>query len=82
MGIVVMSGSLHGVISDARDVGLSPTLGTVFPIFITPMTLVAMTMILYKLLVWLLNLPCVCICQAIACMYVIVSIKRLRIPGG
>ena len=29
---------------NARDVGLSPTLGAVFPIFITPMTLVDMTM--------------------------------------
>ena len=27
-----------------RDVGLSPALGAVFPIFITPMKLVAMTM--------------------------------------
>ena len=36
----------------------NPTLGTVVPIFITPMTLVAVTM--YKLhAVWLLNLPCV-----------------------
>ena len=29
---------------NARDMGLSPTLGTVFPIFITPMTLVTVTM--------------------------------------
>ena len=53
------------------------------PIFITPTKLVAMTMILYNLCtVWLLNLPCVCICKGIACMYVIVSIKRLTVPGG
>ena len=45
---------------NARDLGSSPTLGTVFPIFIKPMTLVAVTMILYKLqALWLLNLPCV-----------------------
>ena len=42
----------------------------------------AVTRILYKLcVVWLLNLPCVCICNAIACMKrsILVSI---RIPGG
>ena len=39
--------------------------------------------ILHKLHdVWLLNLLCLCICMAIACMYAIVSIKRLTIPGG
>ena len=53
----------------ARDVGLSPALGRVFPNFITHTTLVAITMILYKLCaVCLLNLPCVCLCKAIACM--------------
>ena len=68
---------------NARDVGLTPTLGTVFPIFSAPMTLVVVSMILYKLhAVRLLNLPCVCICKAIACIYVTVSIKRLTIPGG
>ena len=46
---------------NAKDVGSSPALGTEFPIFVTPMTLVAVTIILYKLLaIWLLNLPCVC----------------------
>ena len=61
---------------------LSPALSTVFPIFVTPTTLVAMTTILYKLCaVWLLNLPCVCK-MAIICVYVIVSIKKLTIPGG
>ena len=45
-------------------------------LFITANTLVAMTMIVYKLWVtWLLNLPCVCIYKVIACMCVIVSIK-------
>ena len=44
----------------------------------------AVTRILYELqAVWLLILPCVCILwKAIACMYVIVSIKRITIPGG
>ena len=34
---------------NARDVCSNPALGTVFPIFVTPMTLIAVTMILYKL---------------------------------
>ena len=34
---------------NAIDMGLIPTLGTVFPIGITPTKLVAMTIILYKL---------------------------------
>ena len=68
---------------NARDVALIPTLGTMFLIFLTPITLVAMTMIMYKLCaVCFLNLPCVCKCKAIACMYVIISIKRLTVPGG
>ena len=46
---MVISGSLGGVLLstlawNARDVGSIPGLGTVFPIFITPTTLVAMTM--------------------------------------
>ena len=65
MGIVVMSGKpmwCNGstMAQNARDVGLSPAQGTVFLIFVTPMALVAMTMIPDKL--WLLNLPCLCIC--------------------
>ena len=41
----------------------------------------SMTRILHKLCaVWLLNLLCICICKAIACMYIIVGIKRLTIP--
>ena len=64
----------------ARDVGSILTLGTIFPIFITHMTLVAVTMILYKLCtVWLLNLP---LCEVTAFMHVIRSIERLTIPGG
>ena len=52
-----------------RDVGSIPALGTLFPVFITPITLVAMARILYKLYaVWLLNLPCVYICKVIACI--------------
>ena len=62
---------------NARDVSLIPALGKMFPIFITPTTLVAVTMILYKL-----NLPCVYVREVTACMYVIVSVKRLTIPGG
>ena len=53
---------------NSRDLGLSPALGTLYPIFVTP--LVAVTKILYQLCTeWLLNLPC------IACVHVIVSIK-------
>ena len=55
----------------ARDVGSSPALGTIFLIFITHMTLVVVTMILYKLCTLsLLNLPyaCICKCKAISCM--------------
>ena len=45
VGIVMTSGSLYGEMvvhqpPNARDVGSSPALGTIFPIFITPMTLV------------------------------------------
>ena len=66
MGNVLMSGIVGGVMvsilaQHARDVGSIPALGTIFPIFITPMTLLAVTMILCKLYtIWLLNLPCVC----------------------
>ena len=67
---------------NARDVGSIPALDTIFPISITPTTLVAVTMVLYKLCtVWLLNLSCVCLCKAIARVYIIVSIKRLTIPS-
>ena len=60
-----------------------PALCTIFPIFLTLMTLVAMTMTLYKLAAaWLLNVPCECVCEVTACMYEIVSIKRLTIPVG
>ena len=72
VGTVVTSGSLSSVIvstpdQNAREVGAIPTLGAIFPIFITPMKLVAVTMILYKLrTVWLLNLPCVmCVCVCV-----------------
>ena len=76
VGIVVTSGSLHGVMVStlartAKGVCSIPFLGTIFPIFITFMTLFAMTMILYKLhIVSLLNLLCmyVYICKAIACI--------------
>ena len=73
------------LICNARDVGSIPALGTVFSIFHFHLThdTGAMNRILYKLCtVWLLNLPYVCICKVIACMYVIVSIKRLTSPEG
>ena len=59
--IVVISGSPCGVMvitlaQNAKDMGSIPTLGTIFPIFITLTTLVAVIMVLYT--VWLLNLPC------------------------
>ena len=60
---------------NARDVDSISTLGTIFLIFITPTTLVAMIMILYKLCtVRLLNLPCVCI----AYLYITISSKNLQ----
>ena len=41
---VMTSGSLGGVmVWNTRDVGSIPALGAIFPIFITPTTLVAMT---------------------------------------
>ena len=54
MGIVVTSGSLCCLMLitlawKARDVGLVLALGTIFSIFITPTTLVAVAMTLYKL---------------------------------
>ena len=88
MGVVVISGSLSGgmvstLICNSRYLGSISALGAILPISITLMTPVAMTMIMYKLhAVWLLNLPGVCKCKVIACMYVILSIKRLTIPGG
>ena len=80
VGTVMASRSLGGVMvstqtQNGRDMDLIPVVGAILPLVITPMILVAVTMILYKLCaVWLLNLPCVC--------KVIVSIKRLTIPGG
>ena len=54
VGSMVTPGSLGGdvvstLVQNARYVGLIPALGTVFPIWIPPMTLVDMTTILYKL---------------------------------
>ena len=66
MGRIVTSGNLGGQIDstlvwNARDVGPIHALGAIFPIFITPVTLVDMTKILYKLCdVWLLHLHVVC----------------------
>ena len=69
---------------NVRDVGSSPALGTVFTSFILPRHWDhdqdhVQAMRLYH--VWLLNLPNVCICKVIVCMSVIVSSKRLTIPG-
>ena len=88
MGRVVTSGSLAGVIVsplawNVRYVGLIPARGTIFPIFITPTKLVAVTRILYKFhTVCLLNLHRLCLYMDIACMYVIVNIRRLKFMGG
>ena len=76
MGWVVTSGSLSGVMStlarNAIDVGSIPTLGAIFTIFITPMTLIAVTVILFQLhTVWLLNLPLVYICKITVFTYCI-----------
>ena len=82
---MVRSGSLCGVMvalaQNARDVGLSPALGTIFPIFITPLTLVLLTELVQAMCCTVVE-PTLCICKAIACIYVIVSIKRIKIPGG
>ena len=72
---------------NARGVGSIPALGTIFPIFNTPMTLTAVIKILYKLCaVRLLKLPLVYRGKYIVCMCVIVSInipfKRVTISGG
>ena len=60
MGTVLTSGSLGGVMISTlawsgRDVGSINALDTLFPMFITPMTLVVITRNLYKL--------CVCNCK-------------------
>ena len=47
---------------NARDAGLMPTLGTIFPIFVSPITLVAVTIILYKLLCVVVE-PTLCMCM-------------------
>ena len=53
------------------QVGSIPTLCTIFPIFITPETAVVITKILYKLsAVWLLRLPCICVCMYGHCLNV------------
>ena len=51
---MVTSGSLADIIDStltrsARDVGLIPALGAIFPIFITPMRLITIIIIQYKL---------------------------------
>ena len=56
---------------NGRDVGSIPTLDTIFPIFIKPMTRVVLIMIPYKLCaVWLLNLPCVGMFMYGHCLYI------------
>ena len=81
MDKVITSGSLDGVIVSSlvrneRDIGSIPAQGAIFPIFITPTTLVAVTCFMYKFhTAWLLTLLCVCICKRIVNDYVTVSIK-------
>ena len=61
---------------NAIVVGSNPALGEIFTNFIIPMILVTRTRILYKLhVVWLLNLPWVCVCKCITCIYVLVIIR-------
>ena len=72
VGIVMTSGNLlcngSTLAPNARYMGPCPTLSTIFPIVISRMTLVAITMIL-PVQAWLLKLPCAYnICKAIACM--------------
>ena len=83
---VVRSGSLGGVMAstlaqNARDEGFIVTLGAIFPILSHPWHWCHDQDPTKLCAVWLLNLPCVCMCKVIACMYVILSIKRLTIPG-
>ena len=62
---LLTSGSLGSVMVsllgwNAGNACLIPILGKYFPIFIILMTLVVVTIILYKLCtVWMVNLPCV-----------------------
>ena len=68
---------------NGKDDGSIPALGTIFPMFIAPNTLVAETMIIYKLRTgWLLNITCVCIRKITTCMYAIVIIRRITISRG
>ena len=70
---------------NARNVGSSSALGTIFPIFVTFMMLLT----LYSICaVWLLNLPFACICKCTCIqlhiyiyLYVIVSIKSSNSRG-
>ena len=66
---------------NARDVGSSPTLGTVFHIFVTSTTLVTRTMIQDPVQATRCMVVELTLCMYIACMYVMVSIKRLTILG-
>ena len=72
VGRVVATGNLDGVMvstlaQNARNMGSIPVLDAIFPIFIIHKTVIAMTMILYRIhSVWLLNLSCVCICKVIS----------------
>ena len=83
---MITSGILGGVMVsiltwNARDVGSIPALCTIFPVFITPTTLVAVTMNLYKLhAVWFLNLPCELTVYGHCIDVYNLSIERLIIP--
>ena len=67
---------------NARVVGSSPALGTIIPIFITPTTLVAMTMDPIQATCCMVVEPTLSVYMCGHCLYVIVSIIRLTIAGG
>ena len=67
---------------DARDVGSSPARGTIFPIFVIPTTLVAVTMDAVQAMCCMVVEPTLSMYMYGHYLYVIVSITRLTIPGG
>ena len=86
MGRVLTTESLGGVMvstlaQNARDVGSIPDLGALFPIYVRHLTLVAMTMIQAVCCMVVEPTP-VYVCTVTAYMYIVISIKRLTIPGG
>ena len=85
MGRVVTSGSLDGVMastvaSNARDMDSISALGEIFPIFIIQITLHQDPV---QDMHYIIGEPTlyVYVRSCMACMYVIVSINNLAIPG-